>query len=221
MVALSIQFSGIETLFLVCAIIGGVLFVVRLALQFIGGDSGGHHDIGGISDVSDVGDIDIHGADVHGDFAGDADLDVHDTYLSFKILSFQGLTAFFMMFGLVGLAMMRSTDQGPTAALIAASLAGFGTVWVIGAIFRKAGALQASGNINLRNAIGQEGEVYLTIHSAGTGKAKVTVQERLRIYDAVSTGSDEICTGQRVRVVDVTPQEVLVVEKIQTEPKEE
>ena len=141
-------------------------------------------------------------------------MDVHDTYLSFKILSFQGLTAFFMMFGLVGLAMMRETRQGPAAAVVAASLAGFGTVWLIGAIFRKAGALQASGNINLRNAIGQQGEVYLTIPSAGTGKARVTVQERLRIYDAVSTGNDVIRTGQRVRVVDVTPQDVLVVEPI-------
>ncbi len=211
MVAFSVQFSGIETLFLVCAVIGGVLFVVRLALQFIGGDSGGHHDV---ADFSHVDGVDLTGADAGADFAGDADIDVHDTYLSFKILSFQGLTAFFMMFGLVGLAMMRETRQGPAAAVVAASLAGFGTVWLIGAIFRKAGALQASGNINLRNAIGQQGEVYLTIPSAGTGKARVTVQERLRIYDAVSTGTDVIKTGQRIRVVDVTPQDVLVVEPI-------
>ncbi len=224
MSVLSVQSSGLETLFLVCAIIGGVLFVVRLALQFIGGGSGGH-DVGGISDVGDVDvggadvhGIDIHGADVHGDFGADGDFDVHDTYLSFKILSFQGLTAFFMMFGLVGLAMIRETDQGPTAAVIAAAVAGFGTVWIIGLIFRKAGSLQASGNINVRNAIGQQGEVYLTIPSSGTGKAKVTVQERLRIYDAVSTGSEKISTGQRVRVVDVTPQDVLVVERIQPEP---
>ncbi len=210
MIALSVQFSGIETLFLVCAVIGGVLFVVRLALQFIGGD-GGSHDIG---DLSDADGVDFTGPDADAGFAGDADMDVHDTYLSFKILSFQGLTAFFMMFGLVGLAMMRETRQGPAAAVVAASLAGFGTVWLIGAIFRKAGALQASGNINLRNAIGQQGEVYLTIPSAGTGKARVTVQERLRIYDAVSTGNDVIKTGQRIRVVDVTPQDVLVVEPI-------
>jgi len=214
--ALAVQFSGIEMLFLVCAILGGVLFVVRLALQFLGGDSGGDHDVGG---VSDVGDVDAGGADVHGDFTGDAHLDAHDTYLSFKVLSFQGLTAFFMMFGLVGLAMMRQTQQGPVAALIAAALAGFGTVWVIGLIFRKAGTLQASGNINLRTAIGQQGEVYLTIPTAGTGKAKITVQERLRIYDAVSNGSEEIHTGQRVRVVDVTPQDVLVVEKMPQGPQ--
>ena len=50
-------------------------------------------------------------------------------------------------------------------------------------------------------------------------KAKITVQERLRIYDAVSTGNEEIRTGQRIRVVDVTPQDVLVVEKITQGPQ--
>ncbi|MHC4517817.1 MAG: hypothetical protein ACYTAS_04450 [Planctomycetota bacterium] len=199
------QLSGIEKLYLVCAVIGGILFVVRLVLQFIGGGSGGDSDVG----AADVGDVDVDGG------FEDAGADVDDAYLSFKILSFQGLTAFFMMFGLVGLAMMRQTDQDPAMSLLAATLAGLGTVWVIGQIFRKAGSLQASGNIDLRNAVGQEAEVYLTIPGEGTGKARVTVQERLRIYEAISKDKIEIPTGQRVRVVEVTPQDVLVVEKIE------
>ncbi len=200
------EFSGIEKLYLVCAVIGGILFAVRLVLQFMGGDSGADHDVG----AADVGDVDVDGG-----FAEDAGADFDDAYLSFKILSFQGLTAFFMMFGLVGLAMMRQTTQGPAASLLAASLAGLGTVWIIGLIFRKAGSLQASGNIDVHNAIGQEGEIYLTIPSSGTGKAKVTVQERLRIYEAISKDKTEIKTGQRVRVVEVTPQDVLIVERIE------
>jgi hypothetical protein len=208
------QFSGLEGLFLVCAVVGGLLFVVRLVLQFVGGDAAGHHDVSSAMDAAhgDISDASFHDAGT--DFQ-DADANIHDSYLSFKILSFQGLTAFFMMFGLVGLAMMKQTGQGPVPSLCAAIAAGVGTVWVIGLIFREAGTLQVSGNINLRNAIGQEGEVYLTIPSSGTGKARVTVQERLRIYDAVSTGDEKITTGQRVRVVDVTPQDVLVVERIE------
>ena len=208
------QFSGLEGLFLVCAAAGGLLFVVRLVLQFVGGDAAGHHDVSSAMDAAhaDIGDASFHdaGTDFH-----DVDANIHDSYLSFKILSFQGLTAFFMMFGLVGLAMMKQTGQGPVPSLFAAIAAGVGTVWIIGLIFREAGALQVSGNINLRNAVGQEGEVYLTIPSSGTGKARVTVQERMRIYDAVSTGSEQIKTGQRVRVIDVTPQDVLVVERIE------
>jgi hypothetical protein len=194
------QLSGIEKLYLVCAVIGGILFVVRLILQFVGADGGGD---------SDVGDVDVDGG------FEDVATDVDDAYLSFKVLSFQGLTAFFMMFGLVGLAMMRQGDQSPASSLLAATLAGLGTVWIIGMIFRKAGTLQASGNIKLSNAVGQEGEVYLTIPGEGKGKAKITVQERLRIYEAVSKNKVELPTGQRVRVVEVTPQDVLVVEKVE------
>lgn len=200
------QLSGIEKLYLVCAVLGGILFVVRLILQFIGADGGSDSDVAAAGDVGDV--------DVDGGFE-DAGADFDDADLSFKILSFQGLTAFFMMFGLVGLAMMRQTDKDTAKSLLAATAAGLGTVWIIGLIFRKAGSLQASGNINLRNAVGQEGEVYLTIPNAGTGKAKVTVQERLRIYEAISKDKTEIKTGQRVRIVEVTPQDVLVVEKIE------
>ncbi|UCD53570.1 MAG: hypothetical protein JSW27_13140 [Phycisphaerales bacterium] len=200
------DFSGTEKLYLVCAVIGGVLFVVRLVLQFVGGDGGGDYDAGA---------ADVAGGEIDGGFAEDVGGDVDDAYLSFKILSFQGLTAFFMMFGLVGLAMARQTQHNATTCLVVATGAGLGTVWIIGLIFRKAAALQASGNINLRNAIGQEGEVYLTIPNAGTGKAKVTVQDRLRIYNAISNDKTEIKTGQRVRVVEVTPQDVLVVEKVE------
>ena len=200
------QLSGIEKMYLICAVFGGILFVVRLILQFVGGDSGGDSDVGAAADVGDV--------DVDGGFE-DLDAGADDAYLSFKILSFQGLTAFFMMFGLVGLAMKRQTEQSAASSLVAATAAGLGTVWLIGLIFRKAAALQASGNINLRNAVGQEGEVYLTIPADGTGKARVTVQERLRIYGAISKDKVEIATGQRVRVVEVTPQDVLVVEKIE------
>jgi hypothetical protein len=212
------EFGGMETLFLGCAIVGGVLFVVRLILQFIGADHGMGHDIGG-------------GVDIHTDFGGghdvsgpahdvggpDQDPGIHsgEAYLSFKILSFQGLTAFFMMFGLVGLAMMKQTEQSALLALPAATVAGLITVWIIGLIFREAGTLQCCGNINVKNAVGCEGEIYLTIPAGDVGKVRVTVQERMRIYDAVAADRTEIKTGQRIRIVDVTPQDTLIVQKIE------
>jgi hypothetical protein len=210
------QFGGLEKMFVGCAIIGGVLFVVRLILQFVGGESGLHHDFGGGVDIhTDFG----AGHDVSGpahdvsDPGSDPGLHSSESYLSFKVLSFQGLTAFFMMFGLVGLAMMNQTEQGAIRSLAAALAAGLGTVWVIGLIFREAGSLQCCGNINLKNAIGLEGEIYLTIPPGDIGKVRVTIQERMRIYDAVAADKTEIKTGQRIRILDVTPQDTLVVEK--------
>lgn len=205
MVASLEQFTGLEKLFLVCAVAGGILFVIRLILQFLGGDSGVHQDMGSPVDVVHTDAGTGHACEATG----------HDAYLSFKLLSFQGLTAFFMMFGLVGLAMSRQSGQGPMLSLAAATAAGLATVWLIGLMFRKAGSLQSSGNIDMHNAVGQEGEIYLTIPAAGIGKARVTIQERLRIYDAISKDKTEIKTGQRIRVAEVTPQDMLVVEKLQ------
>ena len=87
MVAFLEQFEGLEKLFMVCAVAGGILFAIRLVLQFLGGDTGGHHDISSP--------VNVGGTDIHGDTVADGS----DAYLSFKLLSFQGLTAFFMMFG--------------------------------------------------------------------------------------------------------------------------
>jgi hypothetical protein len=203
MMALLEQFAGLEKVFFACAVAGTLLFAVRLLLQFLG--SGAiHHDVGSAVDVAHT---DVSTTDT-GDGSG------HDTYLSFKLLSFQGLTAFFMMFGWVGLAMMRQSGQGPLASVAAAMVAGLVTVWIISWMFHKAGSLQTSGNIDVRNAVGHEAEIYLTIPAAGIGKAQVTIQERLRIYNAVSRDQSEIKTGQRVRVTEVTPQDVLVVERI-------
>src|SRR3970040_851782 len=76
--------TPIEIFYWASAIVGGILFLFRTALLFIGGD---------IGDTDGDGDV----------FDGDGDSD-----FSFKLLSLQGLTAFFMMFGLSGLAFVSS-----------------------------------------------------------------------------------------------------------------
>ncbi|HEY8241145.1 MAG TPA: hypothetical protein VIH35_06855, partial [Kiritimatiellia bacterium] len=133
---------------------------------------------------------------------------------SFKLLSFQGLTAFFMMFGLVGLAMIRQSGAGTTASLVAATVAGLAAVWAIGKLFQSMRKLQSSGTMDLRNAIGQPGEVYLTIPAGGTGKVQVSVQNRLSVFDAVSGSGAEIKTGAAVKVTTLRGANVMVVEKI-------
>jgi hypothetical protein len=71
-----------------------------------------------------------------------------------------------------------------------------------------------SGNLDLRNAIGLEAEVYLSIPESNSGKGKVhiSVQGALRELDA-GTGGDRIPTGSRVKVKSVS-NNVLIVEKV-------
>jgi len=90
--------TGLELFFLICAFLGGAMFLIRLVLQMVGGNSDVDTDI-------DVGHADV----VH------ADSDV-----SFKLLTLQGLTAFFMMFGLVGFVLLRESKAGIAIAIAGA-----------------------------------------------------------------------------------------------------
>ena len=87
--------TWIETVYWASALIRGILFVFRAALFFIAGDV---DDLDGIVD-------------------GDADISHGETDLSFKLLSLQGLTAFFMMFGLTGLALVSGGIATPITIL--------------------------------------------------------------------------------------------------------
>lgn len=220
MLAFLNDYTGLEKFLAFCAAVGGLLFILRLVLQFVGGDS----DAGDM-DVDVDADFDVDAPDV-GDSADLADGDAGDvdhsglhqghgdTDLSFKALSFQGITAFGMMFGIVGLAMLRQSKLAPPWALLGGLAAGFGSVYVLKEIYGAASNLQSSGNIDIHNAIGQKGDVYLHIPPDGAGQVRVSVQDHLKVFDAVSQGHTEIQTGERVQVVALGANNILVVKKI-------
>lgn len=183
--------TGLEMFFLICALTGGGLFVVRFILQMTGGS---HTD----ADMN----IDV----------GHGDVSHIDADVSFKLLTLQGLTAFFMMFGLVGFAMLRENHASGAAALVGALIAGTGTVWLIGRIFSSVKKLQSSGTLDNTGAIGESGTVYLTIRANGTGKVQVSMHGRTREFEAVAKDGAEIRTGARIKVLEVN-NSVLVVEK--------
>ncbi|MDH5505609.1 MAG: hypothetical protein OEZ02_00130 [Anaerolineae bacterium] len=205
--------TWVEFLYLTSAIIGGVLFLLR-AIMFFGageifsGDADGHID----GDIGGDFDGDFEG-DVHGDLHGHMDGDHGSTDYSFKFLSMQGLTAFFMMFGLVGMALVQAGWQ-VIFTMLGGTAAGLFTVWVISRIFVGMKMLQSDGTVRMVNAIGQKGTVYLTIPASGTGQVRVAVQGALKIFDAVSANKKKIPTGENIQVIEVIANNILVVEKI-------
>jgi len=79
------------------------------------------------------------------------------------------------------------------------------------------GKLQSKGNIDIRNAIGKEGTVYLNITPPERGKVEINIQDRLRIVDAVVKTNEPIPTGERVIVTEILDSGVLVVERVSVE----
>lgn len=187
------EYSPLGDLFAICAIIGGILFMIQLGLQLLGGIGNWH-----IPHATE-----LTGTDAH----------ISDSDVSFKWLSMQGLTAFFTMFGLVGLAMEQG-EYGEALSLLAALTAGLITLMVIQKLFRVMGGLQSKGNINIQNAIGKEGMVYLTISPPERGKIEINIQNRLRVLEAVSLDETPFPTGERVRVAKILDSHILVVERV-------
>jgi membrane protein implicated in regulation of membrane protease activity len=124
-----------------------------------------------------------------------------------------GLSAFFMMFGLVGLALYRQSQVGVIISIIGAVAAGMVSVWVIGKLFQVAARLQSSGTLKIADAVGSTGTVYLTIPEGGSGRVSLNFRNRLREFDATEKNGAEVPTGTPVRVVQVNAN-ILVVEII-------
>lgn len=231
----------LEKFFLTCALSGTVIFMIRMLLMFSGMigdthgeiDAGGHdgnleigHDVSDVNDVVDVHDVpdvddvsEVH--DVHGDISHDGSLDhadnghhdINNSDFSFQYVSVQGLTAFFMMFGWVGLALMTESGFPGWLATFGGVAAGVLTVWILAQMFRFAGSLQCDGTVRINRALGAGGTVYLRIPAVGSGQVQVEIDGRLMVRDAISANKEEIKTGEQVTVVWVQDNGVLIVEK--------
>lgn len=187
--------QGLEIVFGISALIGGLLFLIWFLLMMIGGA---------------VGDM----------AQGLFEVEIGDTDLSFKALTFQGISAFFMMFGLIGLWVVQS-DAGDSIAVIAGLASGGVSMWIIGKLFEGFKQLEETSTVNINNAIGSTGEVYLRIPESGKGQVQVTFQGQLRTYDAISADGKKYSTGEFIEVTGVLSGDTLEVKGIDNSNEEE
>ncbi len=183
----------IQKVFALCALAGGTVFVLRTILLFLGMG----HDI-----------------DSGADSAGEIHAGLSDTDVSFHFLTAHGITAFFLMFGTVGLTLSKYYAKNDWSSLAGGGAAGLLTMLLIARLFSAMMRLQSDGTIRVQNAIGQEGVVYLRIPVDGIGKVQITIQGGLKIFDARARCREIVQTGDRVKVVEVTPENMVIVEKI-------
>ena len=182
--------SVMQIVFLGCAIVGGGLFLLRSIVMLIG--LGGDHD----------GDGTEGGADI---------VDDGSAVVALRLVTLHGLTAFLLMFGLVGFLILRNDPDAVWLAGIAAAVTGAITMVIIAKIFQSSRKLQSDGTIYPKDIVGVEGSVYLVIRPGDIGKVRLTVRDTLRVFDArAKDPAAEIKTGERVKVVEAG--DVLVVE---------
>jgi len=180
--------STFEQVYWGIALIASVFFVFVLITTLIGGD----------------GDA----------FDGDVDTDVEgDVGIGFQFFTFKNLVGFFTIFGWSGIAFM---DAGYSKGLIAllSSICGLAMMFVMAFLIYQISKLASSGTLNMQNAIGQIGEVYLTVgaNRSRIGKVQITVQGSLRELEALTDSDTDLTTNTVVKVNEVTANGILIVE---------
>ena len=182
--------GGLELIFASSAVLGGVLFLLWFSLIMIGGIAADVFD--GVFGT----DFDAMGADA-----------------SFKALTFQGIMAFMMFFGLGGLYVLESNSDQTSLAIVVGSLSGFASMYCTGKLFQLFVSLQSDGTIDMDDSIGSTGTIYLRIPEDGTGQIQVETAGALRTYNAKSEDGQPIATGDFAEVIGVVSSTLIVKRK--------
>jgi len=162
-----------------------IIFVLQVILSFLGGDT-----------ADDVPDAEVS-AD-HG--------------LGFQFFTLKNFIGFFTIFGWAGIAMTESGASNGLSLLVA-TIAGTLMMLMMAGMFYLLMKAQHDGTMKIEKAVGQTGEVYLTIQSkrGGLGKVQVKVMGALRTLDALTDDDSDIQTGKIVRVSNIVNDNILLV----------
>ena len=228
-----------ETVFLLCAVVGGTVMLLQLAMAILG--IGGHHgdgsDCGGaLSDVSGhAGDVGGHthgigGGDFaghqqaaadhaaasdssHDSVAGDRMAD-HGSLWIFKLIGLQTLAAAIAFFGIGGRAALAA-EFDPVKALLIAIAAGGAAMYVVYHMVRLLHGFNADGTLRIANAVGLPATVYVPIPAAGGGAGKIQMKLQNRVIEfQATTSGDRLPCGASVKVVSVVGPDTVAVEPL-------
>ncbi len=193
-----------------------LILVIQTILSLAGGFEGGAGvdfsdtsgiDFDGGSDLADLSDAsDLSGGDFFGDGGNPADFSI------MSMFTLQGIVTFLTVMGWTSIAAISAGT--PTGISIAVGMGlGFVSMFAVARLIHISSKLTENGTLNLRNAIGETGKVYIPIPANGEGEGKVNLylQGRYAECDAATFGTERIPTGVMVRITDVR-NGVLVVE---------
>jgi membrane protein implicated in regulation of membrane protease activity len=194
-----------ETIFLVCVVVGGTLLVCQFLLGLLGI---GHHEIGGHEMETDAphdfGHDAGHDASHDADHTNDSHYDHSYTAWFTGVLTFRAIVAALTFFGLAG---MAATSGGlePQLSFLIALAAGIAALFLVAVVMRSLARLRSDGTVRIDRAVGAAGTVYLSIpgRKTGMGKVHLKLQNRIVEYRAI-TAVDDLPTGSLVVVVAVS-----------------
>jgi len=125
-------------------------------------------------------------------------------------LSWQTLLVVVAVGGWTGVLSMREFPSFPWISPFFALGAAIGSLFLTIWLLKMMRNLESSGTLQLENAIGKVGTVYLTIPAGGVGQVQLTLQGRLVTLDAISE-DETLPTGTKVLIYNVRDAKLVVI----------
>lgn len=195
----------LHSLYLICAVVGGLIMVIQFLMMILG-----FGDFNDVDVPDDAPDVDLDGGDVD---AGDTDVSGANMVSLARFLSFRVIVAASAFFGVLGL-WADSAKFHPMVSLAIALLGG----WIAGAavafVMGFINKLQSSGNVKIESAIGKTATVYIPIpeNKTNTGKIQLTIQGRIDEMEAMTPGP-ALPSGAAVVIKEIVDDRIAIVEK--------
>ena len=128
------------------------------------------------------------------------------------IFNFQGIVAGLTVLGFAGLA-ASAAKLSLAFTLIIAGGAAMAMMMLVGAMLRMMVSMDTDNTVQIDQAVGQLGTVYLSIPAAGGGLGKIMVnlQQRLMEFPAFTQQAAPLASGEKVIVVAVQKPSVMEV----------
>jgi hypothetical protein len=233
-----------DTVFLLCAIIGGTIMVLQLAMILfgvgghhtftgdgnLGGDLGGaaagHHFGGDLGGAHAAGSSDFAGHDAavgshhaagpsHShDSAASQEDSAHGSSWIFQVITLQTVVAAIAFFGIAGKAALAAQVQTGTALIIAAG-AGVAAMYGVFSLVRLLNDFNADGTLQMASAIGKPATVYVPIPGGNAGAGKIHLNLQNRFLELdAKTAEERLPSGAQVKVVALLGPETVAVERL-------
>ncbi len=182
----------VEKIYWAIAILSSIFFVIQLVATFLGADAE---------------------VDLEAEISTDAEVE-SDTGMGFQFFTLKNLLGFFTLFGWTGLGCL-DMGMGLFPTFVISTGSGLIMMAVMATIFYFMSRLTDSGTLNVKNAIGKTGTVYLVVPSerTSTGKVNIEVQGRNIEMDALTDDTQEIPTGAIITVVEIVNNNLLLVKR--------
>ncbi|MBQ6900258.1 MAG: NfeD-like protein [Firmicutes bacterium] len=200
-----------------------LVMVIQTVLSIFGGfESGAGVDFtdtsafGGDMDLDFDGGSDI-GELADGDLGGNRDLLIDGgnpaDFSIASMFSVQGVVTFLMVMGWISIVSINSGANPLTALLIGCGL-GLLTMYLVARLMFASRRLAENGTVDIHNAIGESGTVYIPVPPKGKGEGKINLylQGRYVEVSCISNEDEMIPTGTEVRVTDAR-NGLLIVER--------